>query len=236
MVWIDNQLIYDTHWHSWEEMKRWGPMSRHARRLVRKFCRRLRFSSVLDIGCGPGFFLEEVRSMDPSARLAGVDISATAISLARKRLPDAELLEMDIVLEVPDHCYDLVTMIDVVEHIDDDLSALRNLKRVCRGHLVICTLEGRMRAFESEVGHVRNYRPGELESKLNESGFALEDLLRWGWPTYSPIYRNLSQGIAAHQKRITATRWLLAHAAYWLLLCNWPGRGDLVIALARPEA
>ena len=236
MVWINNQLIYDTHWQAWEEIKRWGPMSRHARRLVHKVCRRLRFSSVLDVGCGPGLFLEEVRSRYSSARLAGVDISATAIRQARKRLPDAELCAMDIVSEVPDGCYDLITMIDVAEHIDDDLTALRNLERVCRRYLVICTLEGRMRAFESEIGHVRNYRSGELERKLRESGFALHGLFRWGWPTYSPIYRNLSGGIDAHHKRITPARWLLAHAAYWVLLCNWPGRGDLVIALARPEA
>lgn len=211
-------------------------MSRHARRLVRKVYRQLRFSSVLDVGCGPGLFLEELRNRYPLARLAGVDISATAISLARRRLPNAKLWEMDIVSEVPDGCYDLVTMIDVAEHIDDDVTALRNLRRVCRRHLVICTLEGRMRAFESEVGHVRNYRPGELEWKLRESGFALEGFIRWGWPAYSPMYRNLSRSIAAHQKKITPARWLLAHAAYWLLLCNWPGRGDLIIALAGPEA
>ena len=77
MVWINNQLIYDTHWQAWEEMKRWGPMSRHARRLVRKVYRRLRFSSVLDVGCGPGRHLRRLR--EAGFPVAGLDRSAALL-------------------------------------------------------------------------------------------------------------------------------------------------------------
>jgi 2-polyprenyl-3-methyl-5-hydroxy-6-metoxy-1,4-benzoquinol methylase len=215
-------------------MKLKGPMSRHARRLVFKACKGLAFSSLLDVGCGPGLFLQAAKSRFPSIKIAGIDVSSTAIERARMRLPDAELWEMDITAQSPGKMYDLISMIDVAEHLEDDLAAFRNLQPICRGHLVICTLEGRMRTFEKEIGHVRNYRPGELESKLNESGFELERFIRWGWPVYSPLYRNLSTGIDAHHKSITLTRLALAHVAYFILLMNFPGRGDLIVALARP--
>ena len=236
MTQVDNRLLYDTHWHAWEEIKRWGPMSRHARRLVFKVCRKLAFSSVLDVGCGPGIFLEEVGRRYPSVRLAGVDLSSAAIEQARRRLPQADLWVMDVAVEIPGTRFSLVTLIDVAEHIEEDLAAFRNLRGLCTGHLLVCTLEGRMRGFEKDIGHVRNYRPGELEGKLREAGFEVRGYLRWGWPCYSPLYRNLSSGIDAHRKRITFTRQALARLAYWLLFCNWPGQGDLVIALARPRA
>lgn len=209
-------------------------MSRHTRRLIFRACSNLPFSSLLDVGCGPGLFLQEAKSRYPSLRIAGIDVSSTAIERARVRLPDADLCEMDITVQTPSRRYDLITMIDVAEHLENDLAAFRNLEPICSGYLLICTLEGKMRAFEKEIGHVRNYRPGELKSKLEESGFKLERFTRWGWPFYSPLYRNLSTEIDAHHKSITLTRLALAHVAYLILLLNLPGRGDLIIALARP--
>jgi SAM-dependent methyltransferase len=230
----DNKKIYDTNWDAWESMKRFGPMSRHTQRLVLGQCRGLAFSSVLDIGCGPGIFLEKLDSTFPGKRLAGIDISSAAVELAKRRLPNGKFMEMDITKKIPQGPWDLVTMIDVAEHIEEDTQAFVHIKSICARYLLIVTLEGRMRGFEPEIGHVRNYRKGELQDKLSAAGFSILQYRRWGWPLYSPLYRDMSKGIDAHKTAMTATRRFMSTIAYFTLFCAWPGKGDLVVVLAAP--
>ena len=41
------------------------------------------------------------------------------------------------------------------------------------------------------MGHVRNYRRGELEEKLRSTGFVVERAIYWGFPFYSPLARTV---------------------------------------------
>ena len=190
---------------------------------------------MLDVGCGPGVFLKEFLREFPNRQVTGIDLTDRAVDLARKNLPAAEFSVLDVSKEVPKGEYDLVTMIDVAEHIEEDIACFKNVREACRGHLVIATLEGRMRSFEPELGHVRNYAPGELESKLEEAGYDVIEFLHWGWPMYSPFYRNLSGSVGIHKKTTTLWHRVMAKVAYWGLMFNWPGKGDIVIAVARPK-
>ena len=61
------------------------------------------FESVIDIGCGKGALLSEVRA----GRVVGVDISPTALQTARRRLPNAEF-----------RCRDALTAAGAGEHFD----------------------------------------------------------------------------------------------------------------------
>ena len=47
-----------------------------------------------------------------------------------------------------------------------------------------------MRHFEMQIGHVRNYAPGELIPNIESNGFTVESVMEWGFPFYSPLYRN----------------------------------------------
>jgi ubiquinone/menaquinone biosynthesis C-methylase UbiE len=231
----DNQTIYNSNWAKWESMKRFGPMSRHTQRMVLSICSKMQFESVLDVGCGPGVFLERLNSAFPGKLMAGIDISSSAVEIARRKLPFASFNEIDISSSVPSGKWDLVTMIDVAEHIDNDIAVFRNVRTVCNRYLLIVTLEGKMRDFEPSIGHVRNYRAGELREKLIQTGYTIQQYRHWGWPMFSPFYRNLSKGIDAHNTDMTSTRRFLGGLAYWGLFCNWPGRGDLIIVVATPE-
>lgn len=52
--------------------------------------------NVLDIGCGDGVLLEEIRKIKPSAALTGIDLVASDIATARERLPGATLYVDDL--------------------------------------------------------------------------------------------------------------------------------------------
>lgn len=80
----------------------------------------LKFDSLLDVGCGDGRFLREVRRVYADKNLLGVDYSPTAIRLANSMNPHLEYMQGDISNMELGHSYDIVTLIEVLEHIPPD--------------------------------------------------------------------------------------------------------------------
>jgi SAM-dependent methyltransferase len=82
---------------------------------------------ILDAGCGSG------RNMVELARhgtVTGVELSSTSVALARER-GCGEVLEGSVVqMPFADASFDLAVSLDVVEHLEDDLGALVELRRV----------------------------------------------------------------------------------------------------------
>src|SRR5260221_628 len=108
---------YDASWHEFDDMKRFGPMSSHTRRIIWSLVDNLSFESVLDVGCGQGSPLEYIALKRPTAKLAGVDISSAAVDLAGQRLPVATFKTLDLTKEALPQTFDLVICSDVLEHI-----------------------------------------------------------------------------------------------------------------------
>jgi len=73
--------------------------------------------SLLDIGCGDGRFLREVRARTPNMDMMGVDYSSRAIGLAGAMNPDIAYEQADITTDNRPAQYDAATLIEVVEHI-----------------------------------------------------------------------------------------------------------------------
>ena len=122
---------YDRGWEfKWDDMKKYGPFSRHLRRIMKNMIRPLKFESVLDVGCGQGSLLQELQSEFPNIKPYGIDVSSAAIELARKRVPSGRFYVFDITDSSLDERCDLVVCSEVLEHIPDDLLALHNLQKM----------------------------------------------------------------------------------------------------------
>jgi SAM-dependent methyltransferase len=93
---------------------------------------------ILDAGCGSG------RNMIELARhgsVTGVELSDTSVALARGR--DCGEVVAGSVLDMPfaDDSFDLAVSLDVIEHLEDDLGALRELRRtVAPGGALVVTV------------------------------------------------------------------------------------------------
>lgn len=75
-------------------------------------------SSLLDAGCNTGELLGDCRKSFPSARLVGVDLNASAIEAARRKLPDVEFHQgSSHHLAFADGEFDCITCIEVIEHV-----------------------------------------------------------------------------------------------------------------------
>jgi trans-aconitate methyltransferase len=224
---------YDLVWDAWDDMRAYGPMGRHTRRLVWTQVKKLAFRSVLDVGCGQGSPLEEIAKQRPEVELAGVDLSARAVEMARLRMPQGRFDVLDITTESLDRQFDLLVCTDVVEHIPDDRAAFRNMRKMTRRWCLVGTMQGHMRPWEARVGHVRNYAPGELAAKMEEAGFKIRHHIDWGFPFYSPLYRSILPFMppTATQGKFGPGRRLISEAMYYLFLLNASRFGDYVFCL-----
>lgn len=227
-------LDYDEGWDQWDDMKRYGPMSRHTRRLIWNFIGKLQYRSVLDVGCGQGSPLEEIARRRPDVELAGVDFSPRAVELARLRMPNATFSVLDLTTEALDKKHDLIICTDVLEHIPDDRAALRNMREMCGRWCLVSTIQGRMRDYELHMCHVRNYRRGELRAKIEDAGFVVRRQIDWGFPFYSPLYREVLRYFppAATTGTFGFKRKLLSSVLYYAFLANASKFGDYVFCLA----
>lgn len=231
-------VAYDTLWSGqWDDMRLFGPMARHSRRLMLGLCRDLAPRSILDVGCGEGSMLATLAAAFPDSALTGVELSDNALGLARATLPRATFAALDVAEARLPKSFDLVVSTDVVEHIADDLAALANMAAMVApgGRLIVATLQGRMRGFEAAIGHVRNYAPGELGAKISATGLIVEQMVAWGFPLYSPIYRNLLDmlGNSGTGGRFGPLRKLICRVLYALFLLNSERRGDYIFVRAR---
>lgn len=229
-------LANDELWRTaYGHMQAVGPAHRHMRHLLAEVLSGLDFRTAVDVGCGAGDNVELLRSAADLDRLAGIDVSGAALARASQVAP-GEYHQLDIQSERLDAQFDLVFSSLLLEHLDDDRAAVENLRAMCGRWLVVSTIAGdftRYRRWDEQVGHVRNYAPGQLEGLLTAGGFEIVDTLYWGFPFYSPIARTMQNRATPKPEFGRATR-LLAAVLYRIFFLNSRRRGDLLIAIARP--
>jgi SAM-dependent methyltransferase len=98
--------------------------------------------SLLDVGCNVGAWLADCAQAHPEARLAGVEINAAALDVARHNVPHVDLRHCGAEdLPFPDASFQYVTCLEVLEHLPADLraEALREFRRILRpgGRLIL---------------------------------------------------------------------------------------------------
>jgi trans-aconitate methyltransferase len=217
-------------------MKVYGPTARHTRRFIFRLMGRITFKSVLDAGCGTGVLLQQILNKYPNAQLTGSEYSPQGLEFAKKRLPQGEFHVLDLSKETLDRKFDLITCIDVLEHIHDDRAALKNLLAMTGGHMILSVPIGPL--FKAEVdrmGHVHGYSRPELEKKIREAGFEIVKVIQWGFPFYN-LHRRFANRMSAETSTgsFSARKKLIANLLYALFFLNLPFGGERYYVLCRP--
>ena len=166
-------LVAAESWHFW---------FRARRRLVVWMIARAfpRLGSLLEVGCGTGFLLADLRVRFPGALLAGCDILFDSLRYAKPRLARGLVFQADARGLPIARRFDAVIALDVIEHLDDDVAALREMFRLVEpgGGLVLTVPQHQWlwSATDEFSCHRRRYSRAELLAKTRAAGF---DVLQW---------------------------------------------------------
>jgi ubiquinone/menaquinone biosynthesis C-methylase UbiE len=97
-----------------------------------------RFESLLDVGCGEGCWLAYLADQYRHRKLLGIEVSPTRVRELKRAFPK---LIVDVGglpdLPLPDRSVDVVTCLEVIEHLPDWEPAVKELVRVARQRVVI---------------------------------------------------------------------------------------------------
>src|SRR5436853_1031794 len=166
-------IMYEVEEHHWWFVGR--------RRIIERFvaaaCRDLGKLKprILDVGCGTGANLQMLAQHGAAE---GVDVSPEALEFCRARELSKVKLGPAEALPFEDASFDLVTGLDVVEHLDDDVAGLNEIRRVLRpGGRALLFVPAFMFLWgvQDDISHHRRrYTRAELTRAIKRAGLTVE--------------------------------------------------------------
>lgn len=169
---------------------------------------------LLDIGCGVGDFLLNVKNA--GWEITGIEPSKDAKKIAQERL-GITLLDPSDSHSLPDHFFDVITMWHVLEHVDDLKSQTSELKRLLKpsGRLIIALPN--FQSFDSQYynkywaawdvpRHLNHFSSDVIQSIFTSLGMIFVDIQKLNWDAYYISY--LSERYLDHSLPLLRGFWI----------------------------
>ena len=109
---------------------------------------------LLDVGCGPGTITVDLAELlGPHGSVTALERTEEALDLARAEAQRRDARTVDFAvgdvqaLDLPDASYDVVHAHQVLQHVDDPVQALREMRRVCRPGGLVAARDSDYSAF-----------------------------------------------------------------------------------------
>lgn len=114
----------------------WGPKTAHLNEERKKLLDKwVTGKKVLDIGCGTGIYVDYLTKKGFDA--AGVDFVKEFIDYAKKHRKGKFMIADAYKLPFKDKSFDTVIMFDVLEHIENELKVINEIKRITKKRLIV---------------------------------------------------------------------------------------------------
>jgi SAM-dependent methyltransferase len=164
----------------------------------------------------------------------GLEPDAASFAVAARRVGDERIVQRDDETFVTAEPFDLVCAFEVLEHLEDDVAALRRWRRFLRpgGWALVSVPAGRdrMGAADRRAGHLRRYDRVDLEIVLMKAGFIDPTVLAYGFPLGHLLEagRNV---VARDDARDATVSERTAASGRWLQPPDWAARATQVASL-----
>ncbi len=160
--------------------------ARHVLRMLKRH--QMAPRTIGEVGCGAGEVLRQLQlGMDPSCVFSGYDISPQAIELARGRENQQLHCKLADIFQEPDAYFDLLLILDVVEHVEDYFAFLRDLRGLARDKLFNFPLDLSVQALVRTDGlMMRRHTYGHLHYFTKD--LALQSLTGEGYEVLDWFY------------------------------------------------
>lgn len=190
---------WEAHWERYAASASKNPAQRMRHDLVARLLRREAEPGMqlMDIGSGQGDLLARLRPQFPTAKMLGVELSASGVTISRKKVPDATFVAADLFFPPEElrtyrgWATDALCS-EVLEHVDDPAAFLRAAREylAAGARLIVTVPGGPMSAFDKHIGHRQHFTKRSIARVLQEGGFAVERVYRAGFPFFN-LYRGV---------------------------------------------
>jgi SAM-dependent methyltransferase len=179
---------YESRYHELEASQWWFEARRDmVIRLMRKIDKK---ANILEVGCSGGCLIKDMKDYG-FERVSGVDISKAAIEVCEEKGIKSVYLRDGIKTGFNDSQFDVVISSDVLEHIQDEVSALREWNRILKpGGILILFVP----AFSFLWGehddannHYRRYAKQGLIFNTERAYFKIERASYWNCTLFFPV-------------------------------------------------
>lgn len=166
------EIVYHTNYELEDNYWWFVAKFKIVRTLIEKVCKLEDSANILDVGCGTGGFAAKISDKYEAMCL---DTSDIALQYCKKR-GLSNLFHMKLGdFPKDEHVIDAITMLDVIEHIDDDYEVIRDARSILRekGWLIV-TVPAYMWLWSKhdEVHmHKRRYTKQKLNNIIQKAGF-----------------------------------------------------------------
>jgi len=136
-----------------------------------------RHGKILDVGCGTGIIVNYLKEIRPTV---GVDFSLEGIKFCRERNLKGTVLGNVMCLPFHDESFEVVTCFDLIEHFEDDLTAIKEIARICKkGGFIIITVPAYQSLWsihDVSLHHKRRYSISSFNKLLIEAKLNVEKI------------------------------------------------------------
>jgi hypothetical protein len=140
--------------------------------------------TVCEVGCGAGEILRQLHDRQPSLqRLVGYEIAEAPYRMAAARSTDRLSFALGDAADDPE-AFDLMLIMDVIEHVPDPIAFLADLRFKARTTLVHIPLDlsaqsvlrpRKLMAIRRDVGHIHYFTVETALATLAEAGYTVRD-------------------------------------------------------------
>lgn len=181
-----------------------GPLTHTRYRLLKALLPKgfTRPPRILDVGCGPGHFLQTLLRSIPDATLCGIEPSASAIAAAAPEIRD-HILCGDVVHDgtrLGPESFDLIICSEVLEHVENPASVVDSLVRLAASRaLILFSVPAGMNHWSAQddaAGHLRRFELDEFRRMIERAGLDVRRIYTWGGPV-SWLYNHAINRVGA---------------------------------------
>jgi SAM-dependent methyltransferase len=148
-------------------------------------------SHILEVGCASGLLLDLLKQKGYD-NCYGIDISSDAIDSCNRRGVDNVKVMDATQIKFKDYSFDLIIASDILEHIKNDDSALKEWHRLLKpdGKLIVFVPAFQFLWTSHDIvnKHYRRYDKASLTKQLEESKFNLQRVSYWNFILFFPAF------------------------------------------------
>lgn len=143
--------------------------------------------SLLNLGSGTTFAFERLcKQWNPSLQIVSADFSH--LSNCPDFIHTFYCVNVAEPLEIPDPPFDIVTLFEVIEHVDNTDILIENAKKYCRNSGIIVLSFPNLASIFSRLELLLGYQPHVLEVSNNQANFGMGIFGKLNNPSNVPLH------------------------------------------------